>query len=242
MTERQSLFNSLKPDARAHNLLVGENVSIDESAQIGANVVLHDNVEIGHGCVIKHNTVIGQAPTLAPGSNAVQQSSKTTTIGDGSTICNGCVILRGATIGSATIVGDHGFVREGATIGDNCVIGRGSSVSVAARVGNRVRVQGPTAIGPRMIVEDDVFISINLAPITDRTSGRDPTKSNGFATLRRGCRIGANVSLMPGIEIGVEAVVGAGAVVFESVPARAKVVGIPARVIGSVSADELLDG
>ncbi len=241
MTEHDSLFTSLKPDPRAHNLLVGDNVRIDESAQIGANVVLHDNVEIGPGCVIKHNTVIGQPPTLAPSSNAVPQASQTTTIGEGTTICNGCVILRGAKIGRVTIVGDHGFIREGAMIGDECVIGRGSSISVAARMGNRVRVQGPTAIGPKMIVEDDVFISINMAPITDQTSGRDPAMSNGFSTLRRGCRIGANVSLMPGVEIGEEAVVGAGAVVIESVAERAKVVGVPARVIGSVSAEELLD-
>lgn len=241
MTDHDSLFDSLKPNPRAHNLLVGDNVEIAKTAQIGANVVLHDDVEIGPGCVIKHNTVIGQAPTLATRSNAIPQSSEATMIGEGSTICNGCVILRGATIGRATIVGDHGFIREGATIGDECVIGRGSTVSVAARVGNRVRVQGPSAIGPMMIVEDDVFISINMAPITDRTSGRDPAERNGYATLRRGCRIGANVSLMPGVEVGVEAVVGAGAVVFESVAERAKVVGIPARVIGTVSDDELLD-
>lgn len=241
MAPEHSQFDSLTPDARGHNLLVGENVTIDPTVQIGANVVIHDNVEIGPGCVIKHNSVIGQAPTLAPNSNALPQSTATTVVGERSAICNGCVILRGVRIGRSTIIGDHAFVREGATIGDDCVIGRGSTVSVAAHVGNRVRVQGPTAIGPRMIVEDDVFISINMAPITDRSSGRDPAQKNGFATLRRACRIGANVSLMPGVEIGEEAVVGAGAVVIDSVAARTKVVGMPARVIGSVATSDLLD-
>lgn len=240
MTTVKTHFGSLQPDTRGHNLLVGENVTIDPSAEIGANVVIHDNVSIGAGCVIKHNCVIGQEPTLSPGSNAIVQSRTTTSIGERSTVCNGSVILQGAQIGEATIIGDHCFVREGATIGDDCVLGRGTSVGVASRIGNRVRAQGPTGIAPLMVIEDDVFISINLAPITDRSSGRNVGEKNGFVTLRRGCRIGANVALMPNIEIGEEALVGAGAVVMNSVEPRTKVVGTPARVIGMVADDELL--
>lgn len=240
MTALQSHFESLSPDTRGHNLLVGENVTIHPTAEIGANVVLHDDVEIGAACVIKHNCVIGQSPTLSPESSAIPQSSPTTVIGDRSVVCNGAVILRGAQIGESTIIGDHCFIREGAKVGNDCVLGRGTSVGVASRVGDRVRAQGPTGIAPLMVVEDDVFISINMAPITDRSSGRNADQKNGSVTLRRGCRIGANVSLMPNIEIGEEAVVGAGAVVMKSVDPRAKVVGAPARVIGLVDDGELL--
>lgn len=241
MTDRQSHFGSLKSDNRGHNLLVGDNVEIDPSAEIGANVVIHGDVKIGAGCVIKHNCVIGQAPSLSPGSSAVPQEAATTVIGDRTVICNGAVVLNGARIGKSTIIGDYCFVREGAWIGNDTVLGRGTGVGVASRIGDRVRAQGPTGISPLMIVEDDVFISAYLAPITDNSSGRDPAQKNGSVTLRRGCRIGANVSLMPNIEIGEEALVGAGAVVMESVEPRTKVVGAPARVIGMVDDAELLD-
>lgn len=241
MIESQSHFDSLRPDDRGHNLLVGDDVKIHQTAQIGANVVIHDDVEIGAGCVIKHNCVIGQAPSLSPSSNALPQPAASTVIGDHSIICNGTVILNGVQIGESTIIGDHCFVREGALIGNDTVLGRGTSVGVASRVGDRVRAQGPTGIAPAMIVEDDVFISAYLAPITDASSGRNPAEKNGFVTLRRGCRIGANVSLMPNIEIGEEALVGAGAVVMKSVEPRNKVVGTPARVIGLVHDADLLD-
>jgi acetyltransferase-like isoleucine patch superfamily enzyme len=61
-------------------------------------------------------------------------------------------------------------------------------------------------------------------------------------TIRRGARIGGGAVLLPGIEIGEEAFVGAGAVVLADVPARAVVVGNPARRIRDVPVDELLSG
>lgn len=240
MGQDEPQFSSLKPDPRGHNLLVGANVKIDPTASIGANVVLHDDVEIGPGATVKHNCVIGQAPSLSQGSNALASDERITRIGAGATICNNVVILRGVRVGERTIIGDHCFMREGATVGEDCVMGHATAMGVRCRVGDRVRAQGPTGISPAMIVEDDVFISAYLAPITDRTSGRDPMEKNGIVTLRRGCRIGANVSLMPGVEIGEEALVGAGAVVLESVGTREKVVGTPARVIGHVTDDELI--
>ena len=64
--------------------------------------------------------------------------------------------------------------------------------------------------------------------------GRDTELVRKGVILRRGCMIGSGVCFLPGVEVGEEAIVGAGAVVRESVPARTKVAGVPARVLGSV--------
>lgn len=230
----------LTPHPRAHNLLVGIGVVIDPTAKLGANVIIHDDVEIGAGVTIGHNAILGRPPRLTPDSRALPQTARITRIGAGSTVGDVGKVLRGAQIAESVMLGDNIFVREGATIGAGTMIGEGCGIGAAAEVGRRVRVQSKSIVSPGMLVEDDVFISSFVVAATDNTSGRDPAQSNGRVTLRRGCRIGANVSMLPGIEIGEEALVGAGAVVRESVPPRTKVAGVPARKIGTVSDDELL--
>ncbi|MGK2877124.1 MAG: DapH/DapD/GlmU-related protein [Solirubrobacterales bacterium] len=230
-------FGSLSASERAHNLLIGEGVEIHPTAEIGANVVLYDDVHVGAGVVIKHNCVIGEQPSLAIDSRAKPQAAAATTIEVGAVICNGVVIIAGAGIGADAIIGDQGFIREGAEIAEDCVIGRGCMVGVAASIGRRTKIQNNSIVLPGMVIEEDVFIGATLSGATDHSIGRDPAQAQQTVTLRRGCRIGSSVCLMPGIEIGEEALVGAGAVVLESVPARAKVAGVPARVIGSTAAD-----
>ena len=91
-------------------------------------------------------------------------------------------------------------------------------------------------------VEEDVFIAPCVITTNDdlmgRTEGRHALRKG--PTIRRGARVGGGAVLLPGIEIGEEAFVGAGAVVLEDVPARAVVVGNPARRIRDVPEAELL--
>ena len=80
------------------------------------------------------------------------------------------------------------------------------------------------------IVEDDVFIAPNVTVTNDPTAGRRPPDMElRGATLRRGCRIGAGAVLLPGVEVGEDAFVAAGAVVTQDVPPGVLVVGVPAR-------------
>lgn len=232
--------DSLTPSSLTHNLLVGDRVSIDPTASIGANVIVHDDVEIGPGATIGHNAIIGRPPRLTAESRALPQAARITRIGAGSVVGDSGKILRGAQVAEGVTLGDNVFVREGASIGAGTMIGEGCGVGAAAEVGRRVRVQSKSIVSPGTLVEDDVFISSFFVAATDNTSGRDPRQANGRVILRRACRIGANVSMLPGVEIGEEALVGAGAVVRASVPPRTKVAGVPARVIGRVSDDELL--
>lgn len=235
-----SALTELSSDPRGHNLLVGANVAIHDSAVIGANVVIHDDVVVGPEAVIKHNVVLGQDPSLAIQSRAMPQGEFTTTIGAGATICNAAIVMRGAQLGENVIIGDQAYVREGAQIGEDTVIGRACGVGTGAEVGRRVTMQSNSIILPGMLVEDDVFIGAYVCGATDNSIARDSASANQPVTLRRACRIGVAATLLPGIVIGEEAFVGAGAVVLESVEAHAKVAGVPARVIGRVGVDELL--
>lgn len=237
---RSHLFAGLTPDTRAPNLLVGKNVEIHRSAQIGANVVIYDDVTIGAEAVIKHNCVIGESPTLALDSRALPQPVRTTSIGDGTMICNAVVICAGAQIGCHVIIGDQSFVREGTDIAADTMIGRGCSVGAGASIGSGVKVQNNSIIMPGMTIEDDVSIGAMLSGATDHSIGRDPALAQQAVTVRRGARIGSSVCLMPGIEVGEEAFIGAGAVVLESVLPREKVAGVPARTIGIVADEDLL--
>ena len=82
-----------------------------------------------------------------------------------------------------------------------------------------------------MVVEDDVFIGPEATTSNDKYMSRDPSFRLSGPVLRRGCSVGANATLLPGVEVGEGAVVGAGAVVVRDVPAGVTVVGNPAREV-----------
>jgi UDP-2-acetamido-3-amino-2,3-dideoxy-glucuronate N-acetyltransferase len=91
------------------------------------------------------------------------------------------------------------------------------------------------------VVEHDVFVAPGVITTNDPTAGRrGPGQELRGPTLRRACRIGAGAVLLPGVEVGEEAFVAAGAVVTADVPARAVVMGVPARVVRQVPEEELL--
>jgi UDP-2-acetamido-3-amino-2,3-dideoxy-glucuronate N-acetyltransferase len=92
------------------------------------------------------------------------------------------------------------------------------------------------------VIEDDVFVGPGALTTNDDTMARHgPQTSTVGATLRRACRVGGGALLTPGVEIGEEAFVAAGAVVTRDVPARAVVMGVPARVVREVPDEDLLE-
>ena len=163
-------------------------------------------------------------------------------LADGVTVCAGAVLYASARIGERVIIGDQAQVRERASIGAGTVVGRGSSVDFDAVVGARVLIQTGVYVTAGTIVEDDVFLGPGATTTNDDTMGRHPRgEALAGPVLRRACRIGGGVVLVPGVEIGEEAFVAAGAVVTRDVPARAVVMGVPARVVREVTDEDLLE-
>jgi acetyltransferase-like isoleucine patch superfamily enzyme len=134
-------------------------------------------------------------------------------------------------------------VRERCDLGDNVVVGRGSLVENDVTVGARTRIQANAYVTSYSTLEEDVFIAPGVVTTNDNFMGRTEARLEVMhgPTVRRGARVGGGAVLVPGVEIGEEAFVGAGAVVIRDVPPRAVVVGNPARVIRDVPPEELLE-
>jgi len=228
----------------APGLVISPAAEVGEGVRFGANVVVHDGVRIGDGVTVEDGAVLGKGPRLAPGSAAAAGAggAPPLTVGDGATICCNAVVFAGATIGAGAIVGDQAYVRERATIGARTVIGRGSAVDNDVAIGARVRVQTSVYLTAFSVVEDDVFVGPCAMTTNDDAMGRiAPGTPLRGATLRRACRIGGGAVLTPGVEVGAEAFVAAGAVVTRDVAPRAVVMGVPARVVREVPDDELIE-
>jgi UDP-2-acetamido-3-amino-2,3-dideoxy-glucuronate N-acetyltransferase len=135
-------------------------------------------------------------------------------------------------IGEGTRVWQFVVVLKGARIGSDCNICAQTLIEGDVVIGNRVTVKSGVQIWDGSVIGDDVFIGPNATFSNDLypRSKRYPEEFRGV-TIKNGASIGANATLLPGVTIGENALVGAGAVVTKDVPARAVVVGNPARLI-----------
>lgn len=232
-------MSALRPSERGPGLMVGEDVRIGEHVELGAHVVIHEGTEVGDGCTIQDGAVIGKRPQLGPRSRAARAGTDTTRLEPGAVVCCNAVVVGGALIASRAVVGDLAFVRERARVGEGSVVGQGSAIGARAQIGPGVRIQNRTSIVPDGIVEDGAFIGPSVTSADDLTMGRRAVDAKPQPiVLRRGCRIGAGVVLMPGVEVGEEAVVGAAALVMDDVAPYTVVIGSPARVFRELRAEE----
>jgi acetyltransferase-like isoleucine patch superfamily enzyme len=232
----------LRPAAEADGLVLGADIRIGEGVLFGAHVVVHDGAEIGDGCVVEHGAVLGKVPRLARTSTASREAPAPLRLGPRVTVCAGAVVYAGTTIGAEAIVGDQAQVRERTEIGERTVIGRGAGIDNDVRIGARVKVQSQVYVTAYSVVEDDVFLGPGASTTNDDTMGRHGRDyALRGATIRRAARVGGGAVLVPGVEVGEEAFVAAGAVVTRDVPARALMMGVPARRVRDVAEAELLE-
>jgi UDP-2-acetamido-3-amino-2,3-dideoxy-glucuronate N-acetyltransferase len=230
----------LRASERAPGLLLGDGVELPDDAAIGGNVVVHAGTLLGSGARLGDGCVLGKPPVLGVRSTASREAPPPALLGDGVTVGAAAVVLAGARIGDGCVVADQAHVRERAEIGVESVVGRGASVENDVRIGARVRLQTGAYVTAWSVLEDDVFVAPGVVLTNDPTAGRRRGEQLRGAVLRRACRVGAGAVLLPGVEVGEEAFVGAGAVVTRDVPARAVALGVPARVVGEVGEAELL--
>jgi acetyltransferase-like isoleucine patch superfamily enzyme len=210
--------------------------------QIAETAVVYPGTVLAEGVVIGDNAVVGKPPTLGARSTASGEELPPLVVGGGTSVLACAVVFAGSRLGSGVIVGDQACVRERCELGDGVVVGRGSMVENDTSVGARTKIQANAYVTAYSLLEEDVFIAPGVVTTNDNFMGRteDRHRLRAGPTIRRGARVGGGAVLLPGVEIGEEAFVGAGAVVLEDVPPRAVVVGNPARQIRDVPADELL--
>jgi acetyltransferase-like isoleucine patch superfamily enzyme len=211
-------------------------------ADIHPTAVVHPGTVLGEGVRVLEHAVVGKQPTLSPRSTARREPLPPATLGAGTVVSAGAIVFAGSAIGARVILGDQSCVRERVTIGDDVVVGRGSLVENDTTVGARTRIQADAYVTAYSTLEEDVFVAPCVVTTNDDYMGRTEKRLAAMRgpTIRRGARVGGGAVLCPGVEIGEEAFVGAGAVVTKDVPPRVVVVGNPARVLREVPPEELL--
>jgi len=220
---------------------LGDGVRVGEGVTFGAHVLVHEGTVIGDSCAIEDHAVLGKRPRLSRHSSAAGDVGPLE-LATGVSVGTGAIVFAGASVGEGAIVGDQSFVRERSLLGAGTLIGRGSVVDNDVTVGARVRVQSCVYLTAFTVVEDDVFVGPGVVTTNDDTMSRHgPHYPLRGPVLARACRIGGGAVITPGVLVGEEAYVAAGAVVTADVPARAVVMGVPARVVREVPEQDLLE-
>ena len=186
-------------------------------------------IQIGSEATIDEDVILGYpSGRLQKGGSVV--------LGSHAKIRSGSVIYQAVTIGNHLETGHHVVVREENQIGDSVSLWSNTVIDYGCRIGNRVKIHSNVYVAQYTVLEDDVFIGPGVIfandkyPVSDRLEG---------PRVKKGARVGVNVTLLPGVVVGEGALVGAGSVVTKNVPDRVVVAGNPARVVGTI--DELLE-
>jgi acetyltransferase-like isoleucine patch superfamily enzyme len=210
-------------------------------SEIAPTAIVYPGTAVGEGCKILEYAVVGKQPVLSPRSTAKREQLRPAELGPGTIVSTGAIVFAGTKIGARVIVGDQACVRERVTVGDDVVIGRGALVENDTTIGALTKIQADAYITAYSTLEDDVFIAPRVVTTNDNFMGRTERRHERIKgpTIRRSARIGGGAILCPGVEVGEEAFVGAGAVVVSDVPPRVVVVGNPARVLREVPPEEL---
>jgi acetyltransferase-like isoleucine patch superfamily enzyme len=175
------------------------------------------NVILGKETNIQENVVLGNT------------EQGLVTIGNNALIRSGSVIYSNVKIGNDFKTGHNVLIRENTIIGDKVLVGTNSVVDGSCKIGNNVSIQTDAYITTYTTIEDNVFIGPRVVTTNDKYMYYG-AKLIG-PTIKKRARIGANATILPGITIGEDAVVGSGAVVTKDVPPGVTVVGNPARVL-----------
>ena len=181
------------------------------------NVIKYGKVVLGRNVTLGDNVILGN------------REDGVVTIGDGALVRSGSVIYSGVKIGVNFRTGHNILVRENTEIGDGVLIGTNSVVENNCKIGDNVSVQTNVYITTNTVLEDQVFMGPCSVTANDKYM-QAGAKLVG-PTVKKGARIGANATILPGVVVGERAVVGSGAVVTRDVPADSTVVGNPARPI-----------
>lgn len=228
-----------------HNVIIEDDVIIGNNVEIGHNVIIRKNVQLGDKSKVFDGVILGKMPAKASMSATTGSNKKLPPlkIGKAVTIGAGCVVYSGAEISDYVFFGDIATVREDVTIGEGTIIGRGATVENKVSIGKKTKIESNAYITAFSKIEDYCFIAPCVAFSNDNFLGRTEERKKHFGgpIIRKGARIGAGAVLLPGVEIGEDALVAAGSVVSRNVAARMIVLGSPAKPLREVPEEQLIE-
>ncbi len=185
-------------------------------------------IEVGPGAQIDEDVILGYPSPRLTKVGEVR-------LGRGAKVRSGSVIYQAVKIGDDFQSGHQVVIREENQIGDSVSIWTHTVIDYGCRLGSRVKIHSNCYVAQFTVIEDDVFV----APGTVFANDKYPVSRHLEGPhLKKGARVGVNVTLLPGVVIGEGALIGAGSVVTKDVPDRMVVLGNPARIVGTV--DEIV--
>jgi acetyltransferase-like isoleucine patch superfamily enzyme len=192
--------------------------------------IIYDNVKIGPHSTVEDYCIIGVPP------KDQTEGDRETVIGKNALIRSHTVIYSGNRIGNNFQTGNKANIRELNKIGNDVSIGTLTAIEHHVSIGDHVRIHGQAFISEYSVIEEYAWIGPNVV----LTNARYPLAPDAKETLigptiKKGAKIGANSTILPGVVIGENAFVGAGSLVTKNVAEGAVVVGNPARIIKSIS-------
>ena len=193
------------------------------------------DIYFAYSVIVHPFAYIGKLPSQSPSLARKAPQWTTVHIGEETEIGPHAILYMGAWIGERCLIGDGASVRENAYIGHNCIIGHHVCISYNARLADNVRVQNGTLIADDWQVGEGTFIGVNVTTMSDKRRDVVDYKFTGStgSIIGKHCLIGSGSVLLPGINIGDNAVIGAGALVTKDVPPGATVLGQPARILAT---------
>ena len=193
---------------------------------IASTAIIYPKVRLGKGCIIEDFVIIG-APPKGHNPGALE-----TVIGDNAVIRSHTVIYAGNKIGANFQTGNKANIRELNKIGDDVSVGTLSVVEHHVTIGNGVRIHSQVFIPEFSILEEECWIGPNAV----LTNAKYPKATNAKNELKgaitgKNAKIGANVTILHGVTIGENSLIGAGSVVTKDTDANSVYAGNPAGFI-----------
>ena len=201
---------------------------------------LFEPVSIPDSTRVFPGAVIGRVPMAAGVIARQPEKPRETKIGERCVIGANAVIYAGVHIGNDVLIGDGTCIRENTDIGDGTVVGSNCTVQNGAKIGKRVKIVDLSHITYDCVIGDEAFISVGVHTMNDNSMQRGGEVIGPKIGAR--ARVGGGALLLPGVRVGEDAVVGAGAVVTHDVEPGTRVMGIPAREPGSKARQAMFGG
>ena len=232
---------------QGEHCVIADDVKFGENVTLGHNCIIEKNVKIGNNCFIDSNTTIRSDVSIGPssfiGSNCIigeywmdfcldrQKHNHPLLIGANALIRSGSIIYAGSAIGDNFQTGHQVTIREKAEIGNNVSVGTLSDIQGNCRIGNYVRLHSNVHIGQLSVVDDFVWIFPYVVLTNDPTP---PSENFAGVHVHPFAIVATGSIIMPGLDIGQDSLIGAGAIVTKSIEPYAVAVGNPAKTISDV--------
>lgn len=232
----------IRPLEQGQGCIIEPGAKWGQGVRLGHRVIIHRDVVLEDGVVVGDGAILGREPSRAKTSTLTGGDLSPLVVGRGTQIGAYAILYAGTRIGAECFIADGAQIRERCVIGTRVIVGRGSTIENDTEVGDYTKLQTAVYLTAKSIVEDHVFLAPMVTTTNDPYVARTEARHAAIRgpRIRRAARIGGGAILLPGVEIGMEALVAAGAVVTRDVPPYQVVMGVPARVVRSTPAEQWL--